>query len=40
VRGRDDVIIQCTELTTDADADALVGAVSAITGSREAVAAR
>jgi glycine dehydrogenase subunit 1 len=39
-RGRDDVIIQCTELTTDADADALVGAVSAITGSREAVAAR
>ena len=39
-RGRDDVIIQCTELTTDADADALVGAVTAITGSREAVAAR
>ena len=39
-RGRDDVIVQCTELTTDADADALVGAVSAITGSREAVAAR
>jgi glycine dehydrogenase subunit 1 len=39
-RGRDDVIIQCTELTSDADADALVGAVTAITGSREAVAAR
>ncbi|HYR93187.1 MAG TPA: aminomethyl-transferring glycine dehydrogenase subunit GcvPA [Methylomirabilota bacterium] len=39
-RGRDDVIVQCTELTTDADADALVGAVTAITGSREAVAAR
>jgi glycine dehydrogenase subunit 1 len=39
-RGRDDVIVQCTELTSDADADALVGAVTAITGSREAVAAR
>ncbi len=39
-RGRDDVMIQCTELTTDADADALVDAVAEITGSRQAVAAR
>jgi glycine dehydrogenase subunit 1 len=39
-RGRDDVIIQCTELTTDADADSLVDAVAEITGSRQAVAAR
>jgi glycine dehydrogenase subunit 1 len=39
-RGRDEVIIQCTELTTDADADALVDAVAEITGSRQAVAAR
>ncbi|MBI2773726.1 MAG: aminomethyl-transferring glycine dehydrogenase subunit GcvPA [Chloroflexi bacterium] len=28
--GRDDVIIQCTELTSDGDADALVDAVSAL----------
>jgi glycine dehydrogenase subunit 1 len=39
-RGRNDVIIQCTELTTDADADALVDAVAEITGSRQEVAAR
>ena len=39
-RGRDDVIVQCTELTTDADADALVDAVTEITGSRQTVAAR
>jgi glycine dehydrogenase subunit 1 len=39
-RGRDDAIIQCTELTTEADADALVDAVSEIVGSRERVAAR
>ena len=39
-RGRDDVIIQCTEMTSDADADALVDAVAAIVGSRETVAAR
>jgi glycine dehydrogenase subunit 1 len=38
---RDDVIVQCTELTTDADADALVDAVAAAaSGAREAVAAR
>ena len=39
-RGRDDVIIQCTELTTDSDMEALVDAVAEITGSRQAVAAR
>ena len=39
-RGRDDVIVQCTEMTTDADADALVDAVTEITGSRQPVAAR
>ena len=39
-RGRDDVILQCTELTNDSDMDALVDAVSEITGSRQAVAAR
>ncbi len=39
-RGRDDVILQCTEMTTDSDADALVDAVTEITGSRQAVAAR
>jgi glycine dehydrogenase subunit 1 len=39
-RGRDDVIIQCTELTSDSDADALVDAVTEITGSRQAVSAR
>ena len=39
-RGRDDVIVQCTELTTDADADALVDAVTALSRSRETVAAR
>jgi glycine dehydrogenase subunit 1 len=39
-RGRDDVIIQCTEMTSDSEADALVDAVTEITGSRQAVAAR
>jgi len=39
-RGRDDVIIQCTELTTDADADALVDAVSALVARGETVGAR
>jgi glycine dehydrogenase subunit 1 len=39
-RGRDDVILQCTEMTTESDADALVDAVTEITGSRQAVAAR
>ena len=39
-RGRDDVMIQCTELTNEADADALVDAVAEITGSRQTVAAR
>jgi glycine dehydrogenase subunit 1 len=39
-RGRDDAIIQCTELTTEADADALVDAVSDLVGSRERVPAR
>ena len=36
--GRDDVIVQCTELTTDADADALVDAVSALARTPEPVA--
>lgn len=39
-RGRDDVIVQCTEMTTESDLDALVDAVTEITGSRQAVAAR
>jgi glycine dehydrogenase subunit 1 len=39
-RGRDDVIIQCTEMTNDADADALVDAVTEISSSRKPVAAR
>ena len=39
-RGRDDVILQCTELTSESDMDALVDAVAEITGSRQAVAAR
>ena len=39
-RGRDDVIVQCTEMTSESDADALVDAVAEITGSRQAVAAR
>ncbi len=38
--GRDDVIVQCTELTTDADADALVDAVARLARSSETVAAR
>ena len=38
--GRDDVIVQCTELTTDADADALVDAVAQLARSGETVAAR
>jgi hypothetical protein len=33
-------MIQCTELTSESDADALVDAVAEITGSRQAVAAR
>ena len=39
-RGRDDVIIQCTEMTNDADADALVDAVTEIMSARKPVAAR
>jgi glycine dehydrogenase subunit 1 len=39
-KGRDDVIIQCTELTSDADADALVDAVSALVTRADTVAAR
>jgi glycine dehydrogenase subunit 1 len=39
-RGRDDVILQCTEMTTESDADALVDAVTEITGSRQAAAVR
>jgi len=39
-RGHDWLIIQCTELTTDADADALVDAVTDIAASRRPVAAR
>jgi glycine dehydrogenase subunit 1 len=38
--GRDDVIIQCTEMTTDADLDALVDAASAIARTGDAVLAR
>ena len=38
-RGRDDIIVQCTELTTDADADALVTAVGEIVRSGMRVAA-
>jgi glycine dehydrogenase subunit 1 len=38
--GRDDVIVQCTELTTDTDEDALVSAVAELARSRETVAAR
>jgi glycine cleavage system P protein (glycine dehydrogenase) subunit 1 len=38
--GRDDVIVQCTELTTDQDADALVDAVADLARSGEKVAAR
>ena len=38
--GLDDVIVQCTEMTNDADADALVDAVTAISASRNPVAAR
>jgi glycine dehydrogenase subunit 1 len=39
-RGRDDVIIQCTEMTNDAEADALVDAVTEICSARRPVAAR
>jgi glycine dehydrogenase subunit 1 len=39
-QGRDDVIVQCTELTTDVDADALVDAVAQLARSGETVAAR
>ena len=38
-RGRDDVIVQCTELTSDADADALVDAVRALVDRTQAVGA-
>ncbi|TMF27191.1 MAG: aminomethyl-transferring glycine dehydrogenase subunit GcvPA [Chloroflexi bacterium] len=38
--GRDDVIAQCTELTSEADADALVDAVAQLARSPETVAAR
>ena len=39
--GRDDLIVQCTEMTTDSECDALVDAVARITaGAREAVPAR
>ena len=38
--GQDDVVVQCTEMTTEADADALVDAVSAIVRSGDTVAAR
>ncbi|HJW49124.1 MAG TPA: aminomethyl-transferring glycine dehydrogenase subunit GcvPA [Candidatus Limnocylindria bacterium] len=38
--GRDDVIIQCTELTTDQDEDALVDAVGQLVRSGEKVATR
>jgi glycine dehydrogenase subunit 1 len=37
--GRDEVIVQCTELTTDADADALVDAVSELVRSSQAAVA-
>jgi glycine dehydrogenase subunit 1 len=39
-RGRDDVIIQCTEMTTDADADALVDAVADLARAGERVAVK
>ena len=39
-RGRDDVIVQCTEMTTSADADAMVDAVAQLGRSRETVAVR
>ncbi|HUQ42442.1 MAG TPA: aminomethyl-transferring glycine dehydrogenase subunit GcvPA [Candidatus Limnocylindrales bacterium] len=38
--GRDDVIVQCTEMTSDGDADALVDAVAEIVSARRPVAAR
>ncbi|HUG06327.1 MAG TPA: aminomethyl-transferring glycine dehydrogenase subunit GcvPA [Candidatus Limnocylindria bacterium] len=37
--GRDDVIVQCTELTAESDADALVDAVAQLARSSERVAA-
>jgi hypothetical protein len=38
---RDDLIIQCTEMTTDAEMDALVAAIESIAASvRETVTAR
>jgi len=39
-RGRDDVIVQCTELTTEADEDALVDAIAKPSRAGEAMAAR
>jgi glycine dehydrogenase subunit 1 len=38
--GRDDIIVQCTELTTEGDADALVDAVSQQARAGEKVATR
>ena len=38
--GRNDIIVQCTELTTEADADALVDAVAQLSRSGETVATR
>ena len=38
--GRDDVIVQSTEMTSDADAEALVNAIAQLAGARERVAAR
>ncbi|MDQ2950627.1 MAG: hypothetical protein M3R54_00020, partial [Chloroflexota bacterium] len=38
--GLDVAIVQCTEMTNDTDADALVDAVTEITASRKPVAAR
>jgi glycine dehydrogenase subunit 1 len=39
-RGRDDVIVQCTEMTTDADADALVDAVAELARAGDRVAVK
>ncbi len=39
-RGRDEVIVQCTEMTTERDLDALVDAVTDLVRSGEPVAAR
>jgi len=39
-QGRDDVIVQCTELISDADADALVNAIAERAGTRETAGTR